>query len=89
MRGVQLHIRGDVSSDKAIPWICHRALLLNLNGWVERKNDDLIVVAVEGPEPLVDAMEVACSLGPSDILVQRIDRRDYDFQARPNGFSVA
>ncbi|MEX0339315.1 MAG: acylphosphatase [Arenibacterium sp.] len=89
MTEVLLHIRGDLGSDQAIPWICHRARLLDLKGWVQREGSGLITVALAGPAPLVDAMEVACSLGPADVLVERIDRAEHRFKAHPNGFSVA
>lgn len=89
MIGIELHIAGDLASAQAIPWICHRARLLDLKGWVERESERAIVVALLGPETLIDAMEIACSLGPADIDVDSISRREHWFETRPNGFSIA
>lgn len=59
-----------------MPWILHRGRVLNLSGWVERISDTRIDMALKGPADLVDAMEVACSLGPADVIVDRIVRTE-------------
>ncbi len=71
---VPLLICGDVGDDGFLGWIRHRAELLDLDAAVTRLSPREIRVAVAGPEPLVEAMEAACSLGPASVLVDRIDR---------------
>lgn len=82
----ELVLRGDVTAAGFPDWICHRARLLDLSGWVSAAGDDGIRIVVSGPEALVDAMEMACSLGPRDVLVTRIERHPFTPPSAPNGF---
>ncbi|WP_300030631.1 acylphosphatase [uncultured Roseobacter sp.] len=86
MIGTALTLTGDLEAESAIPWIVHRGLLLNLDGWVRRRGAGEIEIALAGPEPLVAAMEAACSLGPADILVEHITRQAHDFDHAPGRF---
>ncbi|WP_237155507.1 hypothetical protein [Oryzibacter oryziterrae] len=52
----------------------HRAARLDLGLAVGPLSAALAEVAVTGPEPLVDAFEMACSLGPSDCLILDVAR---------------
>jgi hypothetical protein len=57
-----------------------RAARLNLDLLVDETADDRFVVRVSGQPDLIDAFEMACSLGPIDCLVldcQRVEIRDY------------
>lgn len=45
-------------------------------------------ILVQGPQPLIDAMEVACSLGPMDANVERIEVRAMPLNQRLNGFQA-
>ena len=83
-----LIIRGDLQSAQVLPWIEHRARLLDLKGWVARRNAQALEVALWGPEPLIDALEVACLLGPADVQVDTIQARSHQFDATPNGFAI-
>ncbi len=74
MGPVPLLITGEVADDGFLGWIRHRAALLDLDAAVTRLSPREIRVTVEGPEPLVEAMEAACSLGPAGVLVDRIER---------------
>ncbi len=89
MTGARIILRGKLHSASVVPWICHRARLLDLKGWVSRDSDCLITIALTGPDALVDAMEVACNLGPMDAMIETIDRKDYHFNAPPTQFEVA
>lgn len=68
-------------------WICHRAGLLNLSGWVKAQGDARVDVLVSGDADLVEAFEVACSLGPADIMVDRIDRKPGNLAQVEPGFA--
>ncbi len=66
-------IKGDFDPATFAAWITHRANLLSLGGWVRPESEQLIVVVVTGDKILVDAFEVACSLGPVSAHVKSID----------------
>ncbi len=53
----------------------HRAARLMLDLAVEAAGEDRVVLSVGGQEELVDAFEMACSLGPIDCLVADVERR--------------
>ena len=54
----------------------HRAARLSLDHRILAQDDRHAVIAVAGPPVLVDAFEMALSLGPQDCIVLEIDRRD-------------
>lgn len=84
--GVRLTLTGSLAAASLLPWIQHRAERLDLVGWVRQDTADQVTIEVHGPAPLVDAMEIACSLGPADALVDSIARHDMPLQSEPNGF---
>ncbi|WP_298836589.1 acylphosphatase [uncultured Roseobacter sp.] len=84
--GAILTLTGQLSAESALPWIHHRGQLLNLAGWVRREDDQTIRMALAGPEPLIEAMEIACSLGPGDVLVDTITRARHTFDEKPDTF---
>lgn len=86
MTATEITLEGQLRSDGFPDWICHRARLLDLNGWVSQQDETRITIVVAGPEPLIGAMEMACSLGPVDIEVDRIDCRPHRLSETPNGF---
>ena len=81
---------GDVNKPDFLHWICHRANRLGLDGWVrEDVSARTIEVLASGPEEMLDAMELGCSLGPITVWVEEIERCAY--AAQPNiekGFSI-
>ncbi|MEP1610504.1 MAG: acylphosphatase [Roseobacter sp.] len=88
MVGIELKLTGDLKTQNLIPWICHRAGVLDLKGWVKRHSGSSVEIAVFGPEPLLDAMEVACFLGPCDAFVTSLQKRELTIGAIPNDFST-
>lgn len=57
-------------------WISNRALRLSLCGWVKACDPGVIEIYLSGDRVLVEAMEVACTLGPVDALVDKIKMED-------------
>jgi hypothetical protein len=57
-------------------FIRHRAARLSVDAGVRLAGLECFEVSVSGEENLVDAFEVACSLGPIDCLVLDNFRRD-------------
>lgn len=74
----RLEITGALADESFVGWIVERARRLSLSGAVRRISEANIEVTVEGPEALVDAMELACSLGPASVLVDGIVRKPCD-----------
>nr|WP_306264747.1 acylphosphatase [Pararhizobium sp. IMCC3301] len=81
---------GDVNKPDFLHWICHRGNRLGLDGWVrEDVSARTVEVLASGPEELLDAMELGCSLGPMTVWVEDIER--CTCAAEPNiekGFSI-
>lgn len=65
-------LKGHFPNNDFIDWIFKRAKTLSLTGDVTRLNDREIYLNVIGHPILVDAMEVACHLGPIDASVDLI-----------------
>jgi acylphosphatase len=66
---------GDVGDPDFLHWICHRANRLGLDGWVRQGGAGSAVEALaSGPEELLDAMELGCSLGPMTVWVEQVER---------------
>lgn len=86
MRATEFQLTGQLAARGFVDWVCHRARLLDLNGWVRPDGAEAMTIVVTGPEVLVDAMEMACSLGPMDVWVERIDRHVRELEHLPNGF---
>ena len=88
MRCTEFFLTGQLSAASFPDWICHRARLLNLTGWVSWSKTGAVRIVVCGPDSLIDAMEMACSLGPADVLVERIDALETTLSKAPNGFHL-
>lgn len=86
MKATEFQLRGQLSGAGFTDWICHRARLLDLRGWVRSEGPEAVTIMVAGPEALVDAMEMACSLGPINVWVDRIERQERSLETAPNGF---
>ncbi len=89
MTATEFRLTGQLGDAAFLDWICHRARLLDLRGWVAAEDAGCVRLLVTGPEPLIDAMEMACSLGPVTVDVMRIERQERTVTAQPNGFQKA
>lgn len=87
MKATEIRLSGQLASGEFVPWIDHRARLLDLKGWVRREGPNAVTIVVAGPQPLVDAMEMACSLGPVSVDVKRIETSARDLDAPPESFA--
>ena len=73
---VELRFRGRLGEPFA-SFAMRRAGRLSLRGWIEANDSEHVTIVAEGPEALVDAFELVCSLGPIDSDVEswtRIER---------------
>ncbi len=88
MTATEFRLHGQLASDGFAGWVRDRADLLDLKGWARAEGPDAMTIVVAGPAAMIDAMEMACSLGPMDVLVDRIETRETVLHGRPNGFRL-
>lgn len=68
-------IKGQVG-DAGFPiWISRHAARLGLEGRLLTHGHTRLELSVAGPSDLLDAMALACSLGPQEVWVDEIERR--------------
>lgn len=72
---VRYAITGRIDPQTYLPFVLNRAKWLAINGWASA-GDGVATIVAAGPEALVGALEMACTLGPWDALVETIDARD-------------
>ncbi|HEY9011061.1 MAG TPA: acylphosphatase [Devosia sp.] len=80
-------ISGRMDVPSYLDFVVERAQWLGLDGWVAANDDKTVSVAVAGPEALVGALEMACTLGPLDALIDEVRPMDDPGQV-PTGFAV-
>ena len=66
--------------------VAERARWLDIRGWVSADGSAVTLVAA-GPEALVGALEMACTLGPLDALIDEV-RPEGEPAELPAGFSI-
>lgn len=65
---------GDLVVESFLAFARHRAARLDLPMAVLASDENAVAVAVEGQVDLVDAFDMACSLGPHDCIVLDVER---------------
>ena len=66
-------IEGRFDRPHYLAFVADRAGWLDIHGWARQRPDGRIELVAAGPEALVGALEMACTLGPLDALVERIE----------------
>ena len=66
-------IAGRLHPATYLAFVADRARWLDLRGWVRALDDTRIELVAAGPEALVGALEMACTLGPLEALVETIE----------------
>jgi acylphosphatase len=71
---VRVHyaISGRMDVPNYLEFVVERAMWLGIDGWVAANDDDTITLIAAGPEALVGALEMACTLGPLDALIDDV-----------------
>lgn len=72
----RLVIQGSFARDTIVEWINHRAGRLSLEHMIHVVGPSRIDVDVSGPDALIDAMALACSLGPASALIDSVTREN-------------
>lgn len=67
-------ISGEVNSQNFPHWIDRYTQRLGLRGGVSAVRQGEVEVIASGPLDLLDALELGCSLGPIDVLVDHVRR---------------
>jgi len=84
---VRWSISGRMHVASYLEFVVERAQWLGLDGWVAANEDTTVSLAVAGPEALVGALEMACTLGPLDALIEEV-RPVGEPPALPAGFVI-
>lgn len=67
-------IHGRFDPTAFLAWIARHAGKLGLRNEIAHASVDRIELRTEGPEELLDALEMACLLGPIEAWIDTIDR---------------
>lgn len=86
---VRVHyaISGRMDVPNYLEFVVERAKWLGISGWVAANDDDTVTLIAAGPEALVGALEMACTLGPHDALIDEV-RPVGEPVFVPEGFSI-
>jgi acylphosphatase len=81
---VELVFRGALG-EPFVNFAIARAHRLSLRGWIS-PGTETVKISAEGPQALVDAFEIACSLGPVESNVDDWSRQNRDPGLNAAGF---
>lgn len=70
----RLQLTGSVGAAEFPPWICAHGHKLGLGVQVLSQTAERIEILVSGQPALIDAMALACSLGPQEVWVEDLLR---------------
>ena len=71
----RMTILGELDTTTFLPWINRHAAKLGLSQAISHADAERIELELDGPEELIDMMEMGCSLGPIDVWVDAIERK--------------
>ena len=67
-----IKILGQFQEESFQNWVMHRAKILDLDVKIKTANSSLVELSASGHPILVEALEIACSLGPLESTVESI-----------------
>lgn len=79
----RVRIDGHFAEARFLDWIEARAIRLSISGEARVHGNTCIELQLTGERVLLDAMEVACSLGPADARVDGVAVLSEDLVAEP------
>ncbi len=84
---LRYRIAGRIDPATYLAFVADRARWLDIHGWVAAVAPGRVELVAAGPEALVGALEMACTLGPLDALVETIEAEEEFSHVLP-GFEV-
>lgn len=69
-------IAGRLDVAEYLAFVVERANWFGIDGWVAAEDARRVTLVAAGPEAMVGALEMACTLGPLSALVEEISRSD-------------
>lgn len=66
-------IRGRMRVDDYVSFVAERARWFGISGWVAPSGPQAVMLVAAGPEAMVGALEMACTLGPISALIETIE----------------
>lgn len=81
---VELVFRGTLG-EPFVAFALARARRLSLRGWISQ-GPDLVTVSAQGPQAMVDAFEIVCSLGPIQSSIDTWTRTECSLGLNVAGF---
>jgi hypothetical protein len=87
MHSTTLIFLGQFRPESFLAFAAHRAERLALRASVETVRADRIEISIAGEKDLIDAFEIACSLGPIDCLVLDHRRVTHQQERGNNGYA--
>ena len=66
-------LNGQIRPQVFVPWIRAHARRLGLTVDITDQGPASLTLSLSGPQPLIDAMVLACSLGPYEVWVETIE----------------
>lgn len=75
LEAARFTFRGQIDCDSFAEFALHRASRLDIEIQVGACDASSATLSVRGQEALVDAFEMACSLGPYDCIVLDVERK--------------
>jgi hypothetical protein len=82
---VRFIFRGRLESESFAEFAQHRARRLDIGLHIKAGSAQEYVLDVDGAHDLIDAFEMACSLGPQDCIVTDVFRTGGDVALRASG----
>ena len=76
----QIKITGSFNDIAFCDWIMHRSAVLGLDISSLTYGQSSITFSASGHSILLDAMEIACSLGPLEAMVEQIHTNDLELE---------
>jgi acylphosphatase len=80
-------ITGRMNVSDYLAFVAERATWFGVGGWVKALDETSVTLLAAGPEAMVGALEMACTLGPMTALVEHVDGVD-EAGPTPVGFEI-
>lgn len=69
-------IAGRMRIDDYLRFVAERARWFGINGWIGTDDQRRVTLVADGPEAMVGALEMACTLGPITALIDSVEISD-------------